>query len=116
VVASLSPEHLLTFSAEFAAEVATPMLLAPTIALLLRLGMATDLAAMCSLSTQFEKLTYLNIIQGLCALLHCCPGSRGHVWTRQVIGQVLSAITRVAHYFTAHCSLGPAAFSTASIN
>jgi len=92
------------------------MLLAPTIALLLCLGTATDLEEMCSLSTQFERFTCLSIIQGLCALLHRCPGSRGHVWTRQVICQVLSAITRLAHYFTANCSLGPAAFSNASIN
>jgi len=66
---------------------------------------------MCSLSTQFENLTY----QSICALLHRCPGSSGHLWTRQVICQVLSAIT-VAHPFTAKCSLGSAAFSTVSIN
>jgi len=71
---------------------------------------------MCSLSTQFEKFTYLIIIHGLCALLHRCLGSRGHLWTRNVTCQVFLAITRVAHHFTANCSLRPAAFSTALIN
>ena len=34
-------------------------------------------------------------MQGLCALLHRCPESRGHLWTRNVICHVFSAITRL---------------------
>jgi len=85
------------------------MLSTLTITLLLRLGTATYLVEMCSLSTQFEKLTYLSIIQGLCALLHCCqcPCSRGHLWTRNVNCQVFSAITKIAH--KRNISLKPAA-------
>jgi len=65
----LTPEPLLIRAAKVATPSSMPSGQGVTIALLLQLGMATDLAGMCPLSAQFDKLTYLIIFQSLCALL-----------------------------------------------